>query len=395
MLLFLHGGKVLGAVDAEQGTHGDEVAEMLPAEAKVVLRHVPASLSASVVPLLASLVGERARRHVDLDSTFVNLPAMAKRLAEQSFSGFIFLQRNNATGVVVLDEGKAVLTLFSDGWDEVPVDQPWENWVSDLVVRACVDEKKNAPLSISYRRLFRNFEVLITPQPGAEARKEATQPKSSAAFFSSKTSGARPSPTSGSASSSSRIAAVAPASGAATAADREHDVADRLLRWSIDELPQILAAQRKTDAWKYVAAWLPLVRRAVLHHDLPRPGTTEHDFFDLVTFDTEGKALHVAQRVANASGEALDEFVERVERAKAAREKRGDIGGAIFVAPSFDDRIAERYRVLTRIEEGSGGWPLREKAITGYEGFIRIGARRGFHLLLVGETNNGFEPILG
>ena len=116
---------------------------------------------------------------------------------------------------------------------------------------------------------------------------------------------------------------------------------------------------------------------------------------DELVAHTEGKALHVAQRVANASVEALDDFVERVERAKAAREKRGDIGGAIFVAPSFDDRIAERYRVLTRIEEGSGGWPLREKAITGYEGFIRIGARRGFHLLLVGETNNGFEPILG
>ena len=79
--------------------------------------------------------------------------------------------------------------------------------------------------------------------------------------------------------------------------------------------------------------------------------------------------------------------------AKQAREKRGDIGGAIFLARSFDEDVAERYRSATRMEDGSGSW-LREQAVTGYEGFVRMGARRGFHLLLVIEKDDSFEPNL-
>lgn len=33
-------------------------------------------------------------------------------------------------------------------------------------------------------------------------------------------------------------------------------------------------------------------------------------------------------------------------------------------------------------------------SVTGYEGFVRIGTRRGFHLLLVHETETGFQPVL-
>jgi hypothetical protein len=67
------------------------------------------------VPLLASLVGQRVTRYADLDSTFVNLPAMAKRLGGQTFSGFLFLRRNAALGVVVLDEGKLPMRMTDYG----------------------------------------------------------------------------------------------------------------------------------------------------------------------------------------------------------------------------------------------------------------------------------------
>ena len=36
-----------------------------------------------------------------------------------------------------------------------------------------------------------------------------------------------------------------------------------------------------------------------------------------------------------------------------------------------------------------------EESFTKYEGFVRVGPRRGFHLLLVQETDEGFTPILG
>jgi hypothetical protein len=32
--------------------------------------------------------------------------------------------------------------------------------------------------------------------------------------------------------------------------------------------------------------------------------------------------------------------------------------------------------------------------LTGYEGFVRVGPRRGFHLLLVEETDAGLVPVL-
>ena len=35
-----------------------------------------------------------------------------------------------------------------------------------------------------------------------------------------------------------------------------------------------------------------------------------------------------------------------------------------------------------------------EEKLTKYEGFIRMGPRRGFHLLLVVEKGDTFEPIL-
>lgn len=45
-------------------------------------------------------------------------------------------------------------------------------------------------------------------------------------------------------------------------------------------------------------------------------------------------------------------------------------------------------------QERQESWLLREQTVTGYEGFVRMGARRGFHLLLVLEKNGGFEPML-
>ena len=88
----------------------------------------------------------------------------------------------------------------------------------------------------------------------------------------------------------------------------------------------------------------------------------------------------------------LREFVERVTRAKAARIKGGDIGAAFLVAPAFDPATLAHYDGAT-LKDGSGPWGL-EEALTRHEGFVRMGARRGFHVLLVLESPDDFEPIL-
>jgi hypothetical protein len=142
-----------------------------------------------------------------------------------------------------------------------------------------------------------------------------------------------------------------------------------------------------------LSEWLLLVRKARLHHDLPRPEGRATDFFDLVTFDDNDKVLHLAQRVPKGTPFALQQFVDRVIEAKKARIKTGDVGGAFLIAPAFEESMLEAYRASTK-PVGTGILAVEEK-LTKYEGFIRMGPRRGFHLLLVLEKNDGgFEPLL-
>jgi hypothetical protein len=91
----------------------------------------------------------------------------------------------------------------------------------------------------------------------------------------------------------------------------------------------------------------------------------------------------------------LNRFIDDVEAAKTARIKTGDIGGAILVADSFDEDAIQAYRKRIK-EQSSSSWLFSvQKSMTGYEGFVRMGARRGFHLLLVKRTEDGgFIPLL-
>lgn len=152
VLLILFDGHILAALDLEGNRRGAEVIELLPLAAVMGIHAVPASLSREVVPLLASLLGPRVTRHRDLDSSFVNLPALARKLAEEGFTGDIVLRRGEDVAVVLLDKGREVLNIFSKGWAGVPLNDPWEAWVSSLAVRADVEERRWAPLAPSYRR---------------------------------------------------------------------------------------------------------------------------------------------------------------------------------------------------------------------------------------------------
>ena len=152
----------------------------------------------------------------------------------------------------------------------------------------------------------------------------------------------------------------------------------------------------KEKSLKYLAEWLPLVRHARLHHSLPRPKSRETDLFDVVTIGEDDKVLHLAHRVARVTPDVLRAFVERVTAAKEARIKTGDVGTALLVSPSFDESVAQTYREITSREaEKSRSWAFGAiEAATSYEGFVRIGPRRGFHLVLVEETPAGFEVVL-
>ena len=334
--LFLAEGLVLAAVDTRTGATGDAVIESLPA--------LPAKVRAVLHP--------PRLRHEGFDSKYVNLPGLIASLGEERFDGALRMRRESGVvGALLFCGGVPVLSLFSAGWEGVPVERPWQEWMASVALRADVVECRQMPCFLSFRRELRNAEVRIAPGGPIDA---------------------------GSAASPLLV----------------EDPVYRFLRWSLEEAPRFFAERERTARWKYLVEWLADVRRAALHHDLPRTGTPVTDFFDLATFDAGGRVLHLAQRVSRATPEVLAAFKEDVVRAKTARLKGGDVGGAILVARSFDDATLEAWRNTELGSTGRFTFGV-EESFTKYEGFVRVGPRRGFHLLLVQETDEGFTPILG
>src|SRR3954469_14086637 len=278
--LFLADGLVLAAVDTRTGETGDAVLEALPAKVRAVLHPAPEGLGPGCVRQLASLLHPPRLRHDGFDSKYVNLPGLIASLGEERFDGALRMRRESGVVAALLFcGGVPVLSFFSAGWEGVPVERPWQEWIGTVAVQADVIECRQMPCFLSFRRELRNAEVEVSPGVPLDG-------------------------------------------GSANPLFAEDPMA-RFLRWSLEEAPRFFAERERTARWKYLVEWLADIRRAALHHDLPRTGTPATDFFDLATFDADGRVLHLAQRVSRATPEVLATFKEDVVRAKTARLKGG------------------------------------------------------------------------
>ncbi len=92
--LFIADGMLLGAVDAERGESGDAVAEALAPESTPRLHPLPEGFPAGTVGLLTTVLNPPRPRHADLDSSFINLPALAKKLRHHRVDGEPELDRS-------------------------------------------------------------------------------------------------------------------------------------------------------------------------------------------------------------------------------------------------------------------------------------------------------------
>lgn len=378
-LLLLHDGWISAAIDLTTNRSQDEIAETLPVEEEITLHALPPGTPSRLVPLLSCLLAPRKARHGDLDSSFINLPAMARKMEAESFSGVLSFRRGTDVGYVLLSQGQTLATLLGGAWSEVPIGAPWESWISDLEVKASIEELVLHPVSMSYRHVLRDLQLDL----------QAGEEKTIRAGLLRISTQSRP------LNSIARAITIS-ASPRAAAGQEVDEIVQRdsvyqLLGWAVNELPAILQAAKKLEKWKYLEGWLHLIRKATLHHQLPRPGSGEKDFFDLVTADGEGKVLHVGKRVAVLTTLGVDVFIEEVKSAKTARDKRGDIGGAFLLSPSIDDGALAAYRSATKSDDAAGKFSA--ESMTGYEGFVRMAARRGFHLMLVREVGDRFEPV--
>jgi len=390
-ICFLLGdGILLGAIDTTTGERGDAVAARRPQAVAARLYPVPTMLPGRVIELLASVLQPPKVRMGDLDSSFINLPALAAKLQGEHFDGVMRLHHEQDLGLVLFDRGNAVLGMYSSGWEEVRVAASWQRWIGSIGVVASIEEKVIRPLTLWYRRVLRDLRFDVVAVAAAESSGDEPQGASSSRLRQQTHSSTRKLST----WRAVRLVRSDPDEPMTGGKDSRYQQAPayRLLLFVLNELPARLAECGRMGAWKYLSDWLRRVERANLHHALRRPDTQARDFFDVVTEDRNGKVLHVMDRVSEATPAAIDRFLAKVVEAKSARNRSGDIGAAILAAPSFDVNCIATYH--KRIAERSASFFNREEQLTGYAGFMRISARRGFHLLLVETSEEGFEPIL-
>lgn len=365
--LLIGDGLLLGSVFTSTGETGDNVLEALPETGDAQLYALPAGTHPRLVVLLASQLHPPRFKHQSLDASFVNIPALVQKLEQERFHGTLVLRHKQDMGRILFLDGQQVLRLFSRGWDEVPLARPWQSWIGKLPVRVCVEHLHVRPSRRAYRHELRNHVVNL------EGLEHATGVLESETLS----------------LVTERVPFVS------QEALIRSDIGASLLRWMRLDLPAYFAERKLTGAWKYLVEWVALIEKAILHHDLSRPREQTTDFFDLVTFDADEKALHLASVIPSGTREQLERFIERAIAAKTARIKSGDVGGAILVAPSYTPDALAAYAQATEIKSKGGLLSKMQKSFTGYQGFIRLGSRRGFHLLLVTlDEHHRFHPVL-
>ncbi|MEM7582186.1 MAG: serine/threonine-protein kinase [Acidobacteriota bacterium] len=376
LCLLVEGGVIFAAVRAQDGAVLAEAD--LPSRGEVRLHSTPANFQPGTITLLASALQSGPARHRGLDSLVVNLPAFTGRLLAKGFEGVFRLEESGCFALYLLLTGRSALALVGGSWPQDPRQVGWENWLSSVEATASFFDRYVRPPSFWYRRGFRQLEWKV------ERLAELPQGSSTATLAALLGSGAQESQRLLRAQlaepSRERVGSVQAASAPMS----------RFLEWMLQVLPQLMVQQRRSDAWKYLADWLLLIDRAWLHVDVERPSSGKSDYFDLMTSDTDGKVLHLARRIETVDGEGFNRFLDRVLAAKEARRKRGDIGGVFLISQHFSESVLDAYRAS--LHRGLGNRLLGIDKSMGYDGFVRTGSRRGFHLLLVEERDGGFQP---
>ena len=385
--LLLCSGFVVGAINTQTGEYGDAVEESLPLSGIARLNSLPSLFPNTLVSLLSSLLHPPKVVQAEFDTSLIHFRAWADKLREQRLDGLLRIHRSEeAWAILVFVEGIAVQTLFSSAWGEPPVGT-WTSWLPETSARARLEAPVRKPTVLYFRRAFASLPLRIEPvgSDKSAATLGTTTSRLRQIFQSTRAAGSAP----------PRLAwQVVPEENRDVAGDPLEAPAGRFLLWALGELPAFLGERQLLGPWKYLVDWLQLVRQARLYHPLERPESRDNDVFDLVTSDETGKVLHLADRVAAATPEAFAAFHQKVENAKLARKKTGDVGGVFWIAPKFPDPTLEAYRQVLQ-KAGSSSWFSVEESFTGYAGFVRVGPRRGFHLMLIEEQENGsFLPLL-
>jgi serine/threonine-protein kinase len=375
-VLLLCDGVVYGAFDPATGRIGDEVLEALGAEVDATLHAVPADLDPRVATLLASLLHAPEARLTGLDPSFVDLPQLANKLASEGFDGAVRLVRGPLLGFALFSRGRRILDLFGSGWPAV-VRTPWEEWVSRSGLIASVEERRTVYPAFTFRQQLREFTLeVVRPEAGRPQSVRVDTVADAQALELRPLDAAKARLRRGDSTLQSLVTG---------------DPALALARWTLADLPAQFTMYGRSARWKALVEPLAQVSEVRLHHAVPLDGGGEATF-DVATYGKDGRLHHLAQRVAAGTAAEVERFVARAVAAKKARERPEELGAAILVAPQFADEALDVY--LRSLRTAGSVLLAGLGALTHAEGYLRLGTRRGLHILLVEEAGGRRRPLV-
>ncbi|MEZ4363056.1 MAG: hypothetical protein R3B48_22885 [Kofleriaceae bacterium] len=129
------------------------------------------------------------------------------------------------------------------------------------------------------------------------------------------------------------------------------------------------------------------VRHLRLHHAL-RSQRGPDPTFDVVTYDASGDVRHVLDRTPLADVDELERFFAKVSAARPAHRR---LGGAMLVAPRFEEAALDRYLGILRQHRS---FRSAIDAWNHQEGVFRANGRDAVQVLLIEQTADQLRPLV-
>jgi len=374
-LLLVCDGALFAAFDPATGRVGDLVIEALPREIDATLFACPEGTQPRVMTLLASLLVPAEPRLSGLDASFVDVPQLATKLESEGFDGAIRFARGAQLGFALFSRGRRVLDVFGRGWPTDPSKTRWETWLSTAGATVSVEDRRASFPSIAFRRQLRELQLdVVRGRPSADdLLRSDTRAEADALEL-------RPHAAERGLRLESTVQALIDA-----------DPAVGVTRWLLVDLAFQFEQFRRTSRWRALLEPLAAIETVKLHHSillddgLPSP-------FDAATFTSDGRLVHVVERVAVGTREAVASFLARVVAVKEHSATGHELAGAVLVAGSFDDDALDTYLEGLRASRKRS---LRSALdlLSHREGFLTVG-RGGCHILLIEDVDGRRRPLV-
>ncbi|OIP41838.1 MAG: hypothetical protein AUK47_05650 [Deltaproteobacteria bacterium CG2_30_63_29] len=368
-------GLIHTVFETRTGRVADDLIETLPEFVEPTLFPLPTGLAPEVLSLLSSLLLEPEPRLANLDTSVVDMPRFTQKLAAEGFDGALRFVRGNALGFALYARGRCVMNLFGDGWPQATEATDWKTWALGASTFASVEDRLTRFPAITFRQQLSELVFNVVRPTLASTSSMRTD-------VLEEQRGLQLVP-----DSASRLSVRRGDSTVQSMLDGDSAFSDA--RWLLVDVAPQFEQYGRAARWKGLVGTLPSVERVILHHTIPTLGSTEAPL-DVVTFDAQGNILHILSRVALGQKGAVTRFVEQATRFKETSPSAGSLGAAILLAPSFDDEALDAYIKSFR---KAGLWS-RLDVFTHLEGFLHLGARTGFHVLLVEETEGRRRPLM-